>query len=116
MARRGSTKRRSVDQEDFIARRYGGIRSPSSGASDSDAGDVRTETHLYECKMTGGPGEVHKRLPGFIRQLEKVTEEARQEGRVPGLALRYWAPESILAGPTGWVDVMVRPVDADEIS
>lgn len=66
--------------------------------------------------MTGGPGETTKKLPVFIQQLEKVTEEAREEGRIPALALRYYAPDSILSNQMGWVDVIVRPIDADEVS
>jgi len=65
--------------------------------------------------MTGGPGETPKKLPVFIQQLEKVAVEARDIGREPALALRYYAPDSILAGPDGWLDVIVRPVDADEV-
>jgi hypothetical protein len=63
--------------------------------------------------MTGGPGETPKPLPVFIRQLEKVTEEAYAEGREAALALRYFAPQSILSNPEGWVDVIVRPVAYD---
>jgi hypothetical protein len=66
--------------------------------------------------VTGGPGEKVKPLPVFIRHLEKVTQEAREEGRAPALALRYYAPESILADTRGWIDVIVRPIDDDEIS
>lgn len=58
--------------------------------------------------MTGGPGEKPKKLPVFIQQLEKITEEAYTEGREPVLALRYFAPNSILATWDGWVDVVVR--------
>lgn len=113
MAKRGTTKRRSVEQESYIAKIYGGVRSASSGAADTDAGDVRCETVLIECKVTGGPGETEKPLPVFIRHLEKVAEEAYQEGRSPAVALRYYAPDSILSNPHGWVDVMVRPVVDD---
>jgi hypothetical protein len=63
--------------------------------------------------MTGGPGEKPIRLPVFIQQLEKVTEEAYAEGREPALALRYFAPQSILSSPEGWIDVVVRPVAYD---
>lgn len=108
MAVRGSSKRRSVDHEDHIAALYGGIRSRSSGGADNDQGDVRTDKYLIECKMTGGPGEKPKKLPVFIQQLEKITEEAYTEGREPVLALRYFAPNSILATWDGWVDVVVR--------
>jgi hypothetical protein len=103
-----------VDHEDFIARKYDGRRSASSGGADNDNGDVRTATLLIECKMTGGPGEKPKPLPKFVQHLEKVAEEAYLEGREPVVALRYYAPDSILANPHGWIDVAVRPV-ADDV-
>lgn len=108
MAARGTSKRRSVDHEDHIAALYGGVRSASSGGADNDQGDVRTPEFLIECKMTGGPGEDPRPLPVFIQHLEKITEEAYSEGREPVLALRYFAPDSILATWDGWVDVVVR--------
>lgn len=107
MAIRGSSKRRSIDHENYIANLYKGRRSKSSGASDHDPGDVRTEKYLIECKMTGTPGK-EKKLPRFVQQLEKVCEEAYQEGKIPILALRYFAPESILSDRQGWIDLEVR--------
>lgn len=112
MAKRGSTKALSVEQEEFIAEIYGGQRSASSGASDTDAGDVRTALQLIECKLTGHPGGDHK---GSMVQthLEKVAAEAWAEGREPALCLRYWNPNSILASRDGWVDLVVRTVSDD---
>jgi hypothetical protein len=101
VARRGSTKRRSVDHEDYIARLYNGKRSASSGGADNDNGDVRSETLLIECKMTGGPGEKPKPLPKFVQHLEKVAEEAYLEGREPVVALRYFAPHEHPRKPSG---------------
>lgn len=116
MARRGSSKARSVEQEDWVARLYHGKRSPSSGAADTDAGDVRTPLSLIECKTTGYPGKEPKpQVPRFIRWLEKVVKEAYEEGRSGALALRYYDPDSILATPDGWVDVVVRPIPDDVI-
>jgi hypothetical protein len=63
--------------------------------------------------MTGGPGEKPKPLPKFVQHLEKVAEEAYLEGREPVVALRYFAPTSILANPQGWIDVAVRPAQSD---
>lgn len=107
MAVRGSSKERSVRHEDFIARLYGGTRSKSSGAAITDGGDVRTDPHLIECKMTGKPGKPAK-LPKFVKDLEKVTEEAFAEGREAFIALRYFNPDSLLADREGFVDVIVR--------
>lgn len=113
MARRGSTKRYSVEHEEHIASLYGGSRSRSSGAADNDQGDVRAPHLLIECKMTGRPGDKPKKLPKFVQDFEKITEEAWSEGREPVLALRYFAPNSLLADRQGWVDLAVRRAVAD---
>jgi hypothetical protein len=110
VARRGTTKRYSVDHEEFIAKLYGGVRSPSSGAAEKDGGDVRTDPYLIECKMTGNPGEV-KRKSKILQDLEKVWEEAVIEGKKPLLCLREFQPDSPLAGKDGWVDLTVLPSD-----
>lgn len=107
MAKPGSTKRRSVEHEEFVAHAYYGDRSPSSGASDTDQGDVRTENLLIECKTTGTP-EKPAKLPVFIQQLEKVAQEAWSEAREPAIALRYYNADSKLADRDGWVDVTVH--------
>lgn len=107
MATRGSSKDRSVQHENFIAAEYGGRRSPSSGAAETDQGDVRVEKFLIECKTTGGP-EKPSKLPVFIQHLEKVCLEAWDEGRDGMVALRYYCPTSKLANRDGYVDVVVR--------
>jgi hypothetical protein len=113
MAKRGTVKRKSVEQENAVAAHYGGWRSPSSGAADTDAGDVRTEAHLIECKVMGNPEEKIKR-PGFAKDFEKITEEAWQEGRIPMLAVRWYDPGSILADRSGWVDMIIKRMVDDE--
>lgn len=102
MARRGSTKALSVMQEDRIAALYEGRRSASSGAADNDQGDVRCPKVLIECKMTMG------KPPAWLKDFEKVTEEAYSEGRDPMMAFRFYKPESILADQNGYVDLVVR--------
>jgi len=114
MAKRGTVKRKSVEQENFIAAQYNGRRSASSGAADTDQGDVRTFEHLIECKCMGNPEEPIKR-PAFAKDFEKVTQEAWSEGRIPMLAIRWYDPESILADRTGWVDVIVKRVVDDSL-
>ncbi len=116
MARRGSSKRLSVEQEHFIARHYGGTVSPSSGGAGHDAGDVRCYDEygrpslLIECKVTMATGR-----PKILKEFEKIAKEAYAEGRDPALALRYFAPESILANTDGWVDLMIRRVADDHL-
>lgn len=102
MAQRGSNKELSVRQEDYVARLFDGKRSRSSGAAAHDAGDVRCKQLLIECKMTMSPT-----TPKFITQMEKIAEEAWEEGKDPVLALRYYSPHSVIAGPDGWIDVTV---------
>lgn len=112
MARPGSSKKRSLDQEDFVARLYGGKRSPSSGAAVHDAGDIRTERCLIEAKTTGGP-HVSRPAPMIIKHLEKIAHEAWEEGRDPVLVMRYYLPSSSLSTTDGFVDVAIRPMRDD---
>lgn len=112
MAKAGTSKARSMQHEEFIARLYDGMRSPSSGAWDTDQGDVRCERLLIECKTTGTP-EKPSTLPVFVQHLEKVAQEAWSEGREPAVALRYFKPDSKLANRDGWVDVIVHTIAAD---
>jgi hypothetical protein len=112
VAKKGTTKALSVEQEDFIARHYRGKRSASSGAADNDQGDVRCPTQLIECKMTGAPGKTPKKAK-LVREFEKIADEAWSEGRTPMMALRYFDPDSTLASRDGWVDLAVRLVRDD---
>lgn len=121
MAKKGTSKRRSTDQEDYIASLYSGRRSPSSGAAENDAGDVRSESQIFECKCKGGveydsartnQGKAPQRTT-LLQRFEKISQEAWAEGRTPVLAIREWAPESPLAGPNGWVDIVVRSAHED---
>jgi hypothetical protein len=108
-------KKLSREHEEFVANAYGGKRSRSSGASDSDKGDVRTDDTLFECKLTGGPGETSKiRRSTILKEMEKIADEAWAEGRSPALCLRYFAPDSPFASKvTGWVDFTVRLMGDD---
>jgi hypothetical protein len=119
MATRGSKKALSVEHEEYIAKVYEGIRSPSSGAAVTDSGDVKTKKELFECKLTGAPGKVCDehgeidckeclRTPTLVQHMEKVADEAYEVGKEPAVALRYYAPHSKLAGYGGWVDLTVR--------
>jgi hypothetical protein len=122
MAKRGTTKRYSTDQEKFVAQKYDGTVSPSSGAASNDSGDVRAYNDLIECKMTGTPGKVctkHEtgdcpictRTP-LIRTFEKIAEEAYLESKSPVIALRFWCPDSPLSR-NGWLDLSVRLLEED---
>jgi hypothetical protein len=111
VAQRGTIKRYSVEHEEFIARKFFGSRQLSSGAIAGDEGDVRTPTHLIECKMTGNPAKPLSKRPTLLGQFEKIADEAHMDGRRPMMALRYFAPDSPLADREGWVDLIVRRID-----
>lgn len=111
MAKRGSTKALSIEQENHVAKMYNGKRSASSGAADNDNGDVRAPLDLIECKVTGGPGR--PKSSTLLKTFEKVAEEAYLEGRSPVVALRFFCPDSPLADVKGWVDLSVRLLAED---
>lgn len=115
MAQRGSSKDRSVEHEEYIAKVYGGRRSPSSGASLTDPGDVRPrdEDTLFECKTTGEPGKPKRTT--LIQIMEKVWDEAAECSREPAVAMRYFDPTSPLANRKGWVDFTVRLTTDDAV-
>lgn len=113
MAKRGTPKHRSVEQEKYVASLYDGIRSPSSGAADTDLGDVRTDIDLIECKTTGGPEEKPTRKPVWVKEFEKIMHEAYSVGKEPALAMRFYLPDSPLADKSGWVDLIIRRLGED---
>lgn len=102
-----TSKKLSREHEEFVAKSYAGTRSPSSGAASTDGGDVRNHDALFECKLQGEPGG---RVKGglLVRNMEKIADEAWEEGRQPVLCLRYWNPSSVLSDSTGWIDLTVR--------
>ena len=102
MATKGSNKELSVRQEDHIAYLFDGRRSPSSGASVTNKGDVTTERLKIECKMTKAS------KPTMVKQFEKIAQEAWEHGKDPMLALRYYDPSSPIADRDGWIDLTVR--------
>lgn len=109
------TKKQLANQhEERIASSYGGRRSPSSGASDVDKGDVHVKSSktMFECKLTGTPGGDSKRTM-LLRHMEKAADEAWAEGKEPAVALRLFSPDSILADVNGWVDMTVRLMTDD---
>lgn len=113
MARRGTVKRLSVEHEEFVAAAYGGKRSKSSGAAAHDRGDVRTQTHLLECKMTGTYEKPAKSVSIKVDDLEKLADEAWSEGKAYALAVRIYCPGSVLADKSGYIDLAVRPLAED---
>jgi hypothetical protein len=114
MAKRGSTKALSVFHEERVAAAYGGVRSPSSGGAAADRGDVRTPTHLHECKNRGTYDKPVRSISVKLNDLEKIADEAASEGKLWALSLSVYAPDSPLAGRHGFVDLTVRPMSEDK--
>ncbi len=114
MAKRGSSKDRSIAQEEHVAKVMKGVRSPSSGASVSDQGDVRTHNGIYliECKVRGQYDKPAKSISISMADLAKITDEAWSEGREPLMALRIIAdPDHPLADRDGHIDLIVCTLD-----
>jgi hypothetical protein len=103
----------SRTHEDYIAAVYKGRRSPSSGASVVDKGDVSSDlaSTLFECKVTGEPG--NPKTSTLVRLMEKIADEAWETGKEPALALRFFCPDSLLASQDGWIDLTVRRTKDD---
>ncbi len=108
MAKRGTSKWFSEQHERFIATRFGGRRSPSSGGHISDQGDVRSARFLIECKHTGSFDRPAKSISVKLDTLEKIADEAWSEGRTPVLALRIYNPDSVLSDASGMIDLIVK--------
>ena len=114
MAKKGTSKYFSEIHEQFIAARFGGVRSPSSGGHVTDAGDVRVKASdgsvgvLVECKHTGSFEKPAKSITIDLGVLEKICDEAWSEGKTPVLALRMYNPESILSDANGMIDLITK--------
>lgn len=113
MASRGSNKELSVRQEDFIAKLFDGRRSKTSGAAPTDPGDVRCDRLLIECKMQTPTSQA--KPPAWLKQFEKIAQEAWEHSLEPMMAFRWYVPDSPLAGPDGWVDLTVRMAVDDSV-
>lgn len=96
------------EHEKFIAKLYGGERTKSSGSGVKQKGDVRIETdrEVVECKYTDN--QDGQRKPRLVTVMEKVSQEAYEEGKDPAIALRWYMPDSTLANSDGMVDLVVR--------
>lgn len=109
-------KKLSKEHELSVAKRLKGRRSPSSGASDTDKGDVSTEQWLIECKgkfgQRIGQNPVRSTL---VKHMEKVADEAWSVDKDPMMALRFYLPESTLSDNEGYVDLLVTRMADYEI-
>mgnify|MGYP006893270111 CR=1 FL=1 len=108
-------KKLSTEHEQHVASFLGGRRSRSSGASDTDKGDVITDDQMIECKGKFGKriGEKEVRST-LVKQMEKAADEAWANGKDPAIALRFFMPDSVLADNSGYVDLFVTRL-SDEV-
>lgn len=112
MPNRKLIKEHSIAQENFIADKTGGRRSPSSGAWIYDDGDVDTEQFIIECKLSGNPEKPAKSISLKMEDFEKVFDEASLNRKTPLMALRIHNPDSVLADHKGNIDfVCIRLKD-----
>lgn len=77
-------KKKSVKQEDRLAKRLGGRRQKASGACPHNRGDVRMPELLTEAKRTD-----KKSISIKIAYLEKISLEAIQCDSVPAVAIAF---------------------------
>lgn len=106
LADRKLIKEHSRAHEEFVARVISGRRSPSSGASIYDDGDVDSTDFIVECKMSGNPDKPSKSVSLKLADLEKVFDEASLNKKTPLMALRIYNPDSLLADHKGNVDLI----------
>lgn len=102
-------KQHSREHEIDVANMLNGTRSPSSGASVREKGDVYTDNHVIECKLKGSPGKPAQST--IVKQMEKINNEALEIGKWPMLALRFYNPDSSLADHDGYIDLAVTLMD-----
>lgn len=114
MAKPGSTKWFSEQHENHVAKVYGGVRSPSSGAAVTDDGDVRTPYELFECKHRGTYDKPARSISVKLDDLEKIADEAWSHSLDPAMSLSIYCPDSILADADGHVYISAR-LESDDV-
>lgn len=102
-----TTTARAQKHENYIAKMYSGRRSPSSGASWSDRGDVRVTIrdefdYTAECKTTE-----KKSFSIKLDTWNKIVEEAQEQGRRPCMFVRF----ELESGKN--IDLVVRSIHDD---
>lgn len=98
---------RAEKHESFIAKMYKGRRSPSSGASWSDRGDVRFDIKndfkfTAECKTTEKKSYSIK-----LETWNKIVEEAQEQDRRPCMFVRFEDESGQM------IDLVVRSINDD---
>lgn len=66
------------------AKRIDGAVRPGSGSVEGAKGDIMTHSYLLENKCTS-----KRSFSVKIEWLQKITKEAREEGKLPGLSIQF---------------------------
>jgi len=78
------THKHGQKSERKTAKRLGGITRPGSGAVAGAKGDILLTDYLVENKSTE-----HKSFSVKLEWLEKISLEAREEGKAPALSIQF---------------------------
>ncbi len=113
MAKKGTSKWFADQVEQKVAKFYGGKKSPSSGAAETDQGDVRTPELLIECKHKGYYGKPAQSISLKLSDWEKICDEAWSEDREPRMVLSMYNPGSVLSDRNGMVALAVMAMEDD---
>ena len=89
-------RRKSMDQEERIAKTMSGYRVKASGALPGSRGDVKGKELLGECKRTD-----NKSISVSLAYLEKIVKEAAYYNKLPAVAIEFDNPPRRV--PRDWV-------------
>jgi hypothetical protein len=78
------THKHGQKSEVKTAKRLGGVPRPGSGAVAGAKGDIMLSEYLVENKSTE-----HKSISIKLEWLEKISVEAREESKIPALAIQF---------------------------
>ena len=78
------THKHGQKSERKTAKRLGGTTRPGSGAVAGAKGDILLTDYLVENKSTE-----HKSISLKLEWLDKISVEAREEGKAPALAIQF---------------------------
>lgn len=80
-------RKKSIAQENRVAKKVGGNRQKASGALPGAKGDVRSVELLTECKRTD-----KKSISITIEFLQKITQEAGYYNKIPSVSIEIESP------------------------
>jgi hypothetical protein len=95
--RRNSVKHEANETEKELAKVLGGKRQPMSGALPGHKGDIMMEEFLLDSKQTRS-----NILNVTTRDLTKISDEAHQMSKFPGLVMTLQTP---IQTPSTWVAI-----------